>query len=808
MINDAVLEETDPKSGLTSEEALVRLRRFGPNEIVRTTFESRLAEVREIFLDPGGLMLLGLGILYLVMGDRTDAIVMFVAYIPITGVDVLLQLRAKRALSALKSKLRPSAKVIRDAELREVATRELVRGDVLVFEEGQSLPVDGLVIEAENLSVNEAAITGESLPIEKVTKVPFLAGTSVIRGRGLGVVTQTGKETQFGAIATLLETTESELSPLQKKVANLVKWIFFVAILLAGFLFALDYYRTGKTLESLMVALTFAMSAVPEEFPLVFTLYLSLGAWRLSKHGVLVKSLPSVETLGGVDVICTDKTGTLTEGKFECEGIQTLNSDRDISDLWRYALMACETRPIDAMETAIFEKVRAQFDERPFAQLQSWDLTIDYAFEPAGKHMSHVWRNHEDGRQIIAMKGAVEGVLEHCEMSAMQKSEAHGLANSLAEKGKRILGLAFREGHFTGNRNEDERGLAFAGILSFSDPIRLSVKQAIERCQNAGIEVKMLTGDHPLTAHAVADEIGMQHVHGRLYTGAEIAKMSREERERAFLEAAIFSRVLPEQKHEMVAVLKRSGRVVAMTGDGINDAPALKLADIGISMGVDATDVARSSARMVLLRNNFNGIVEAVFEGRRIFQSLQRSFAYLISFHIPVVTLTFGPSLLGWNVLLMPIHIVLLELVVHPISAFSFENLPGIVDRRETVLLAKKTLFETVLTGLLISASAMALFYSGLLDRGQQFGRACGLLCVLAGNIGLVIVESWPFFTRRTMITVVALGIAMFALTSTQVSIELLHLAKVEMKWMLIAVSLGLASNMPSFISRIAMKKN
>ncbi|NBT60113.1 cation-transporting P-type ATPase, partial [bacterium] len=317
----------------------------------------------------------------------------------------------------------------------------------------------------------------------------------------------------------------------------------------------------------------------------------------MSRHGVLTKSLPSVEALGSVDVICTDKTGTLTLGQFQLEALVAL-SELPTEFLWKCALMSCEVRIVDSMEAAISEKGQTYQH-----LLTGWNLEFDYPFESHGKHMSHVWKNL-DGTQVIAMKGAVEGVLEHCERSYQESAQITDQVRALTSQGKRLLGLAYRQGACTGNRQQDEIGLTFLGLLVFNDPTRESAKTAILECQKAGIEVKMLTGDHPDTAHAVADEIGMHHDHQLLFTGDELRKMEKQERWKAFQQGAIFSRVLPEQKHEMVQALKSLGKVVAMTGDGINDAPALKLADIGISMGVNATDVARSTAGMILLKND------------------------------------------------------------------------------------------------------------------------------------------------------------------------------------------------------------
>ncbi len=784
--------------GLSSAEAEVRLQVNGPNEVVPSHLESRLSELKRLLLDPMGIMLLGLGSIYAVLGHKTDAIILFLAYIPVTAVDVLLELKAHKALQALKKTLKVTAKVLRDGSVQTIPTRTIVTGDVIVFEEGQAIPADGIILEVHQLQVNEAAVTGESLPIDKEVSSEFFGGTVVLQGRGLGLVKSIGKATRFGKIASLLQETKSVKSPLQIKVNRIVNRMLLMAIVLAIVLFILEYARSRGFLASLVVALTFGMAAVPEEFPIVFTLYLSLGAWRLTKTGVLVKSLPSVETLGSVDVICTDKTGTLTEGRFQLEELRSVHSKLSQEELWLYALMACEEKPIDAMETAIYKKAEASVPH-----LKEWHLKWDNAFDPVGKNMSHVWvRSSDPSQMILAMKGAVEGVVDHCTLSTDERTELLSWVDALAGKGKRLLGLAIRKGSFDGNRSSDELGLEFAGILIFSDPVRTSAKGAIEACQTAGITIKMLTGDHPLTAHAVADETGITHRHDQIFTGNQLAKMSKETRWSAYLKGVIFSRVLPEQKHEMVQALQANGKVVAMTGDGINDAPALKLANIGISMGADATDVARSSAQIVLLKSDFDGIVKAVFEGRRIFSNLRRSFSYLISFHVPVVLLALVPPALGWGDLLLPIHIVLLELIVHPVSAFAFEALPVSDSHASRKLVSVRRLLEALLSGLLLSIGCLFLYRYFWMYSNQETARAVSLAGILMGNVAFVFVDSWPFQTRRFFITLGTLVSLTAGMLWVPFIAEVFHFGSISLPQVIFAICIGMLASVPCFLLR------
>jgi Ca2+-transporting ATPase len=782
---------------LSTEQVLEIRKEHGWNEIVPSKTETSFSELSHALQDPMGLMLLSLAFIYLFVGKTSDAVVLFISYIPITAVDVVLELRSKKALKALKASLKSTSKVIRNNQIVEVQIREIVPGDHVLFEEGQSLPADGIIIECDSLQINEAALTGESLPVDKEFQANFFCGTTVLQGRGIGLVEKIGRETQFGKIAILIEEKDAETTPLKKKVNAIVKKVIFLAIFATIFLFIITFLRNHSWTESLIESLTFGMSVIPEEFPLVFTLYLSLGAYRLTKHGVLVKSLPSVEALGGVDVICTDKTGTLTEGKFQLDSLEPTLGKISPSLLWQSALLACEVKVVDAMEVAIFEKGEQYID-----LIGEWELTWDYPFELKGKHMSHVWKNKINSEFIIAMKGSVEGVLEHCLVDSNLKDQIAERVTFWASKGKRLLGLARRIGNCNGDRFHDEANLEFIGILIFSDPVRKSAKDAVMKCQESGIEIKMLTGDHPITAHAVADELGLTHSHDNLYTGDQLSKMSQDERIASYKQGAIFSRVLPEQKYEMVQALKSSGKVVAMTGDGVNDAPALKAADIGISMGANATDVARNSAQMVLMQNDFQGITEGVFEGRKIFLNLKRSFSYLISFHVPIIFFAFVTPLLGLGNLLLPIHIVLLQLIVHPVSAYSFENLPAAGISTDKSLMNRKTLFESILSGLLLSFGCFFLYHHILGIGDVVFARSVAIATIMLGNIFFVLVETWPQVGKRFLLTTVFLLSFLVVILYAAPVASLFYLTAINLKWLIAAAFFGFIASAPTFILR------
>lgn len=789
-------------TGLSSEEARKRLQEFGPNEISSSKISSSFEGLKEVLLDPMGLMLLSLAVIYYLLGNIKDSVTLFIAYIPVILVDVFMELRSNQALKALKASLKKIAKVYRDGQIIEEQTQNLVPGDVILFEEGQLLPADGKVLQAHDLKMNEAALTGESIPVEKSEDLPFFGGTNVMQGRGLGLIQQTGRNTKFGTIAALLEGSEKVTSPLQKKVYAMIKKILIFSVSLAFVLFFLELFREKTFLQSLISALTFGMASIPEEFPVVFTLYLSFGAWRLSKHGVLVKSLPSVEALGSVDIICTDKTGTLTEGIFQLEQIIPFEKTLSEKDLWETALMACEEKITDSMEKAIHAKAPLAITD-----LSHWQLTWDYPFDNKQKYMSHVWKNKTTQLFQISMKGSTEGVLGHCAVSNEQRSEIEKQVHHFAGQGKRLLALARRVGPAHGDRQQDERDLRFTALLVFSDPVRKTSKEAIARCQEAGIQIKMLTGDHPVTAHAIAHETGILHQSEKIYTGDELKKLTEAERFEIYKTEAIFSRVLPEQKYEMVQALKKQGFVVAMTGDGINDAPALRNADIGISMGENATDVARSAAQMILLKNNFNGIAEAVLEGRKIFSNLKKSFSYLISFHIPIILLALVPPLLNIGDFFLPIHIVLLELIVHPISAITFENLSQKTAKEKNIF-TEKHFLQASLSGILLSLSALILFYYFYKVQLStiELSRSIALNTILLGNIFIVAVEAYPEKNKKILYTFLALLALTFILSFEKNASAFFHLESLNIQQLLIALSLGFFSSLPSFLIKLKYK--
>jgi Ca2+-transporting ATPase len=643
----------------------------------------------------------------------------------------------------------PKARVIRDSVEREVESETLVPGDLLVLQEGDRILADGILRQCANFSADESALTGESVPVSKKTATAgfpatdesqFFAGSTVLTGQAYGEVSETGFKTRYGRIAKLVSGSEAEPTPLQKKTSYLVRQLVRVAVVVALGVMGLELFRGLSFYQAFLSAVSLTIAAMPEEFPLVFTLFLSLGAFRLSRHGVLIKRMASVETLGSTTVICVDKTGTLTAGHFELDSHLPLTPWATEEAVLEASVLACEISPADPMEKAILDHTRQHGVQVREVQ-DRWRLVYDYDFDPLGKHMSHVWQKKENPKawRIVA-KGALEGILEHCAISPEEREAAERENERLASHGARVLAVAGRDGGvFTGKRTEDERDLKFLGLLAFRDPLRPEVPQAVALCQQAGIRIKIVTGDHLLTAHAVADAAGIDHEPESLLNAPGLSHLPPERLLEKAARGVVFARVQPEQKYAIVEALKQSGEVVAMTGDGINDAPALKKADIGIAMGLKGTEVARASADMVLLSDSFSSIVETVKEGRRIFANIQRSFLFLIAFHIPIVALALLCPLLGLPLFYLPIHLVWLELIVHPVSALVFEAEPAAPDvmrqpphAPQAPLLPTRLVILSALTGLLLTAAVFG-FYALQLPRGEETARSAGLAVLILG---------------------------------------------------------------------------
>ena len=744
--------------GLSSTEARQRLKEVGPNQWVKPDRFARAREIVGLLLDPMAVMLIVAAAVYYALGETQDAVVLALALIPVLGVDVVLEARSRAALEKLARAAAPFADVVRDGRITSIPLEEVVPGDLLVLREGHVIAADGVVRWVANLAIDESSLTGESepqpkrgwpsTPDEAPPDARFFAGSQAVAGHGFGVVTTTGAATQYGGIAALVARSASSTSPLQQKAGVLVRRLGVVAGGVAIALFGLSLARGEPWSRALLGAVSLAMAAIPEEFPIVLTLFLSVGAWRLASRGMLVRRLASVETLGSTTVICTDKTGTLTRGEFQMTRHLALSPELSEQDLLATAVLACERHPTDAMERAI-EAYAGARGVSPANLDARWTLVRDYDFDSVGKHMSHVWQALDHDGYIVAAKGALEGILVHSQIDEGARRAAVDANRELAAEGMRVLALAAKRMDRLGtDRDEDERDLTLYGLLGFQDPLRPDVPGAVAQCQHAGIRVTMITGDHALTAHAVAEAAGIVHEDDLIATADELAALTEPERVERIRRTTIFARISPEQKFLIVNTLKNDGEVVAMTGDGVNDAAALHRADIGIAMGQRGTDVARATADLVLLDDNFASIVATVREGRHIFQNIQRAFLYLIAFHIPIVILAIAAPVTGMPLVLLPIHLVWLELIVHPVSAIVFQAEPAAADIMnrpprdpQAPLLPRAAVTRSAVSGLMLAMASFAAYWWQWPLLGEAQARAIALIVLLAGYQTLIFAE-------------------------------------------------------------------
>jgi Ca2+-transporting ATPase len=686
-----------------------------------------LAIALQVVREPMFLLLIAAAAIYVVLGDVREALVLGASVLVMIAITVIQERKAERALEALRDLSSPRAFVIRDGERRRITGAQVVRGDLVVLAEGDRVPADARLEAANELELDESLLTGESLPVAKAPGDAVFSGTLVVKGQGQAQVVATGARTELGRIGVSLATLEAEETALERETRRLVKRVAAFALAMCVTLAALHFAVRGDGLAAILSGVTLAMALVPEEFPVVLTVFLALGAWRISRRGVLTRRMPAIEMLGAATVLCVDKTGTLTENR-----MSVLETPPAVVDV---AALACEIDPFDPMDRAIV----AAASPAARARRHHWRLERDYPLTPQFLAVCHAWRA-PDGELRVAVKGAPETVLGLC-----GRPDLIGEVQRAAARGWRLLGVA--EAAWQGAPLADAARYPFrwVGFVALADPLRASVPEAVALCRGAGIRVVMITGDFPGTALEIARQAGLAS--GAALTGAEIGRMSDAELARAVQHASVFARVLPQQKLRLVAAYKAAGEVVAMTGDGVNDAPALKSAHIGIAMGRRGTDVAREAAALVLLEDDFGSIVETVRLGRRIYENIRAAMRYIVSVHVPTAGMAFLPLAFGWPLLLFPVHIVFLEFVIDPACSIAFEAEPsekGAMHRPPRDPRAR--LFDAgMLAGSLALGAAVlaavAAVYGWALHAGRSAGeaRAIGFAAIVFGNLAMIL---------------------------------------------------------------------
>ncbi|MCX7142776.1 MAG: cation-translocating P-type ATPase [Proteobacteria bacterium] len=759
--------------GLTQEEAAARLERDGYNELPSAKPSSLFGIAAKVVCEPMFLLLIACGAIYLLLGDRTEALMLLGFVLVVVGISFFQERKTERALDALRDLSSPRALVMRDGELRRIAGREVVRGDLLVLAEGDRVPADAVLLSGMNLSADESLLTGESVPVRKAPALdapesmgkpggddlPFLySGTMVVQGKGLAQTLATGQHTALGSIGKALAAVEQEPTRIQIETARVVKrlaWLGFGLSLAVAIAYAL---LRGDWLNGFLVGITLAMAILPEELPVVMTIFLGLGAWRIAQQRVLTRHIPAVEMLGSATVLCVDKTGTLTQNRMALAQLQVRDRVLDLSrlkgadlpeqfhELLEFSMLASHRDPFDPMEKAIGESARAALADTEHIH-GDWNLIEEYALSSALLAVSRVWQSPDRELYVIAAKGAPEAIADLCHLGAEDAVALEREVTAMAAQGLRVLGVAkasFAKADLPAIQHDFN--FAFLGLIGLADPVRDSVPAAIGASHAAGMRVIMITGDYPATAVNIAQQIGLESP-TRAITGAELDAMDDAELARRVRDVNVFCRAAPEHKLRLVSALKANGAIVAMTGDGVNDAPALKAAHIGIAMGARGTDVARESAALVLLDDDFTSIVAAVRLGRRIFDNLRKAIAFVIAAHVPIVGMSLIPVAMGWPLVLLPVHILFLQLIIDPACSIVFEAEPEEADvMRRAPRPSGASLFErgTVVFGLLQGFGILAIVaavFAVALYRGQDAAtaRALTFTAMVIADLGLIL---------------------------------------------------------------------
>ena len=838
------------QTGLTAAEAALRLAADGPNALPGGEHRTLLSIALETMREPMFLLLLAAGTLYLLFGDLQEGVTLFGFVLVTLALTLFQEGRTERAIEALRDLTSPRALVVRDGSPQRIPGRDVVRGDLLKLSEGDRVPADALLVAADGVRADESLLTGESVPVGKRLALPheleqasagtpgagaapggddqpmLYAGTLLVQGHALARVTATGPRSGIGRIGAALGAVATERSPLQRQTARLVRNLALLALVLSLALVLVHGMLQGDWLQALLAGIALAMALLPEEYPVVLTVFPALGARRLSKEGVLTRRINAIETLGATTVLCTDKTGTLTENRMTVThlvaGGVAVDAQLDVPSapgsalpepfhgLVEMAILASVVDPFDPMEKA-FHQLGQRFLDGTEHLHRDWRLVQTYALSPALRAMSHVWASGTDGLQTVAAKGAPEAVVDLCHLGDADRARIAAAVDALAAKGLRVLGVA--RGRFEGQDwPADEHGFdfEFVGLLGLADPVRAEVPAAVAECRAAGIRVVMITGDYPATAQAIAAQAGLAAGDAGVLSGDEIAALGDEALRDRLAAVSVCARISPDQKLRIVQALKARGEIVAMTGDGVNDAPALRAAHVGVAMGQRGTDVARESSSLVLIDDNFASIVRAVRLGRRIFDNLRKAMSYILAVHVPIAGMALLPVLLGWPPLLFPMHIALLELIIDPACSVAFENEPAEPDvmqrpprDAEAPLFGGATLWLALLqgTGVLIAVLMAYAWASPRIPEAEA--RAFAFATLVTGNLALILsnrsasASLWTTLRTPNAILWAVIGGALLLLGGALYlpwAVEVLRFAPLPAHELAAAMGLGLAS--------------
>ncbi|MBR1282910.1 cation-translocating P-type ATPase [Bradyrhizobium sp. AUGA SZCCT0177] len=800
-------ESRAPLSGLSEAEARARLKAEGNNELPQPNRRTPLRIAIEVLREPMLMLLIAGGGVYLALGDLTEAIILVAFATMSVVITVVQEARTERVLEALRDLTSPRALVIRDGERKRIAGRDVVRGDLIVLSEGDRVPADAVLLQCQDLQADESMLTGESVPVRKIARTDrgriethppggddlpeVFSGSLVVRGAGLAVVAATGVRSEIGKIGQSLVALETEPPRLQAQTRRLVRLfavvggaVSILAVLLYGIM-------RGGWLDAVLAGIALGMSMLPEELPVVLTVFMAMGAWRISQARVLTRRAAAIEALGSATVLCTDKTGTLTENRMTIVELRLGDGGawrphdgtkipEQFQTLSEFGLLASAPEPFDPMERAFHALGREQLDDMQYSH-PHWKLVHAYGLRPDLLAVTHIWQPDNSGQEfIVAAKGAPEAIGRLCRLGEADSAALKQSIDDMASAGLRVLGAA--RAKYVGPEwpaSPCQFTFEFLGLVGLADPLRPSVIEAMRECRSAGIKAVMITGDYPATANAIARQAGFKP--GEVITGEELAKLDDAEVARRTKTTSVFARITPEQKLRIVNAHKGNGEIVAMTGDGVNDAPSLKAAHIGIAMGGRGTDVAREASAIVLLDDDFGSIVKAIRLGRRIYDNLRKAMSFIFAVHVPIAGLALLPLLFGLPILFGPIHIAFLEMVIDPVCSLVFEaetEEDDIMERppraADTPLFSGALIVWSLLQGVVAFALVAAIFVVALRSgMPEQEVRALTFFSLVVTIVSLILVNrsfSASLLTalrrpNRTLVAVLAAVTTILSLT-------------------------------------------
>ncbi|MFH0781740.1 MAG: cation-translocating P-type ATPase [Pseudomonadota bacterium] len=768
--------QPDSPQGLSLAQVQSKIKKEGYNELPSSKPKNFLLIALGVAKEPMFLLLVACGTLYLVLGDVHEGLMLLGFVFVIMGIEIYQEKKTEKALDALKDLASPRALVIRDGKEVRIAGREVVTEDILILQEGDRVPADATVLRSVNLLADESLLTGESVPVRKSEwdnvettvppggdDLPFVySGSLIVQGNGMARATATGQNTEIGKIGKALESVVEEETKLKREMAGLIKKLAIIGVLLCVLVVAVYTMSRGGLLQGFLAGITLAMAMLPEEFPVVLTVFLALGAWRMSKRGVLTRKPAAIETLGSATVLCSDKTGTLTQNKMTVAWLhngsdffslaETQKFPEEFHEIIEYGMLSSQTNPFDPMEKAILRMSELYLQGTEHIH-SDWQMLKEYPLSKDLLAMSRVFRQTGTDIQTIAVKGAPEAIFDLCHLDGERKADLATAVEVLAAKGLRVLGVGraiVTDGGLPAIQHDFD--FEFVGLIGLSDPIRENVAEAVAECYRAGIRVIMITGDYPVTAMNIAGEIGLKNADGCI-TGQELQTMAEDELCRRIENINVFARVVPEQKLKIVNALKKNGEIVAMTGDGVNDAPALKAAHIGIAMGEKGTDVAREASALVLMDDNFASIVGAIRMGRRIFDNLQKALGYIFAIHVPIAGLSLIPIFFSdLPLILWPVHIVFMELIIDPACSIIFEAEKaeaGVMARPparlEEPFFGGRKIFFSCLQGVSVLLIVLAIYFVCLyLGYSEKEVRTFCFITLISANIAVILSNrSW-----------------------------------------------------------------